>query len=82
MQEHVRQEAVLRFLKLLMLQPGKGKAVVEFKNSADTIFHDNDPVLKNAPDVLRQWITMLNGRIRQGDSAFFCHGWRGAGLKV
>ena len=53
-----------------MLQPGKGKAVVEFKNSADTIFHDNDPVLKNAPDVLRQWITMLNGRIRQGDSAF------------
>ncbi|HPS58825.1 MAG TPA: hypothetical protein PK514_12035 [Spirochaetota bacterium] len=59
----------MRFLKLTISQAGRGRAVVEFSRRGETILSGKDAGLKNAPDIIRQWMTMLNGKIRQGDPA-------------
>ncbi len=59
----------MRFLKLLLSQPGRGRTIVEFNRRGETILNGKDSSLKNLPDIIRQWMTTLNGKNRQVDSS-------------
>ncbi|NLV66697.1 MAG: hypothetical protein GXY14_03380 [Spirochaetes bacterium] len=59
----------MRFLKLVISQPGRGRTVVDFNRRGETLLRGKDADQSHVPDIIRQWMTMLNGRIRN-DCAF------------
>jgi hypothetical protein len=59
----------LRFLKLVISRSGRGRTVVDFNRQGETLLRAKDAEQGHVPDIIRQWMTMLNGRIRN-DCAF------------
>ncbi|HQO39307.1 MAG TPA: hypothetical protein PK986_02455 [Spirochaetota bacterium] len=51
----------MRFLKLVISQPGRGRTVVDFNRRGETLLRGKDADQGHVPDIIRQWMTMLNG---------------------